>query len=108
MKVNCHVTKKRKINNQTTSESVTIINAANENFVMHRRLMLTIVIKIDDRKESENFIAADEAKKANEKKINKVTVMNEAAEKKENVAIAKFEYLTKTFSTTLIIMIFNS
>ena len=38
-----------------------IINAINENFNIHRRLLLTIVIKINERK-NKNFIA-DNAKK---------------------------------------------
>ena len=68
-----------------------MINATNENFVMHRRLMLTIAMKIDDRKKNENFIAAaidktnkaNEANEANEEKINKVIVMNETTKEKK-------------------------
>ena len=42
-----------------------MINTKNENFVIHRYLMLTIVIKIDNRK-NENFIVVDETNNANE------------------------------------------
>ena len=127
MKVNCYVTKRKKaINDQTKNEKLTIINAASENFVMHRRLILKIALKINDR-ENENFIVvvANEANETNEKEMNKIIVNDEAAkEKKEkinktiivndeainekNVTIAKSEYLTKIFSTTLMIIVFNS
>ena len=64
-----------------------MINAINENFVMHRRLMLTIVMKIDDRKKDENFIVASEANETNEtneKKINETTTIDEATEEKKS------------------------
>ena len=114
--INCHATKKRKISDQTTSENVAIVNAADEAFDVHRRFILKIALKINDRK-SENFTAADEAGETNEKKTNKTTAIDEAIKEKEvnkatvdekNVAIAKSKYLTKIFSTTLVIIIFNS
>ena len=81
-----------------------MINAKNKNFVIHRRLILTIVIKIDDRK-NENFIIVNKTNDANEtKKKNEIIVIDEATKK----IINQNRYLTKTFSTTLIIMIFNS
>ena len=85
-KINCHVTKKKTINDQTKNENVTMINAVDENFVMHRCLMLTIVMKIDDRKKNENFIIASETNETNEtnkKEINETTVIDEAAKKKK-------------------------
>ena len=111
--------RKKAINDQTENENenLTMINATNENFVMHRRLMLTIVIKIDDREKDENFTVANET---NEKKVNKTIVIDEAAKKnktiivddetinEKDVAIVKSKYLTKVFSTTLIIIVFNS
>ena len=65
-----------------------MINAASENFVVHRRFVLTIVMKIDDRKKDENFIAAaidetSETNKTNEKEINKIIVMNETTKKRK-------------------------
>ena len=95
---------------------------------MHRRLILTIVIKIDDRNEkNENFIVVDEIDETNEKnkkkqmklllltkqqkkekKINKATIVNDEAINEKDVAIVKSRYLTKTFLTTLIIIVFNS
>ena len=87
-----------------------MINVTSENFVVHRRFILKIALKIDDREKNENFIVVDEASEANktnEKEINKVIVINETINEKD-VAIAKFEYLTKTFSTILMIMTFNS
>ena len=53
----------KKIDVQTKSENITIINAINENFDMHRCLLLTIVIKIDEREKNENFTANNTAKK---------------------------------------------
>ena len=117
--------KRRKaINDQTKNENenLTMINAKNEDFVIHRRLMLTIAMKIDDRKKNENFIVADEADEANEKKVNETIVIDEVAKEinktiivddevvinEEDVAIAKSKYLTKIFSTTLMIIVFNS
>ena len=55
---------------------------------MHRRLMLTIVIKIDDRKKNENFVivAIDETNKTNEtneKEINKTIAIDEATKEKK-------------------------
>ena len=84
-----------------------MINAESENFVMHRRLMLTVVMKIDNRKKNENFTAAGEA---GEKKISEITAIDEAAEKekKEKVIVSQNRYLTKIFSTALVIIAFNS
>ena len=71
---------------------------------------------MNDRK-NENFIAADEADETNEKKTNEITVIDEAIKEKEvskiivdekGVTIAKLEYLTKIFSTILVIIVFNS
>ena len=45
-----------------------MINATSENFVVHRRLMLTVALKVDDRNEkNENFTAVDEADEADKK-----------------------------------------
>ena len=41
-----------------------MINVINENFVVHRRLILTIIIKIDERKKDEN-LTVDNATKIN-------------------------------------------
>ena len=40
----------KKIMKKTNDENMTMINAINENFVMHRRLILTIDMKIDEQK----------------------------------------------------------
>ena len=118
--------RKETINAQTENEDLTIINATNENFVMHCCLILTIALKINDRNEkNKNFTAVNEANEANEtnenetitideaakreKEINKAIIVDdEAVNDEKNVAIAKSKYLTKVFSTTLIIIIFNS
>ena len=64
-----------------------MIHAKNENFVMHRRVILTIALKIDDRNEKdENFIVANET---NEKKVNKTIVINEIMKKKV-IKVLKF------------------
>ena len=123
--INCHATARKQINNQTTNKNVTMINAIDEVFSVHRRFVLKIALKIDDRKKNENFIAvaANEANETNEK-INKwdycykrnnkknknktIIVDDETIINKKNVAIAKLKYLTKIFSTTLMIIIFNS
>ena len=125
-KVSCHTTNnKKKINVQTKEKGLTMINATSGDFVMHRRLMLKIALKINDRK-NENFTVAGEADETNEEKINEVIAIDETAEKEEekvnktitaddeainggkDVTIAKSKYLTKVFSTTLVIMVFNS
>ena len=71
---------------------------------------------MSDRK-NENFTAADETSETNEKKTNETTAIDEAIKEKKvnkaiadekDVAIAKSRYLTKIFSTTLMIIIFNS
>ena len=84
-----------------------MINAESEDFVMHRRLMLTVAMKIGDREENENFTAADEA---GEEKVNEITVIDEAAEEEEKkeVIVNQNRYLTKAFSTALVIIAFNS
>ena len=114
--INCHAAKRRKVSDQTASENVTIVNATDEAFGVHRRFILKVALKMSDRK-SENFTAAGEADEANEKKTNETTVIDEAVEEEEvnkttadeeDVAIAKSEYLTKAFSTILVIIIFNS
>ena len=127
---NCHAAKRRKANDQTTSRNVAIVNAVDEVFDMHRRFVLKIALKVDDRKD-ENFTAAvadeaDEANEANEanekeidettvideavkeEKVNKATTVDDEAVNEEDVAIAKSKYLTKIFSTVLVIIIFNS
>ena len=110
--------RKKAANVQTEGEDVAMINAADENCSIHRRFVLKIALKIDDREEDENFTAADEADEAdeaNEKEVDEAAAINEAAEKEKeilinekNVAIAKSEYLTKVFSTALVIIAFNS
>ena len=114
--INCHATKRKKINDQTTNENVTIVNAADETFDVHRRFILKIALKMSDRK-NENFTAANEADETNEKKTNEITAIDETIKEKKinkttadekGVAIAKSKYLTKIFSTTLVIIIFNS
>ena len=83
--INCHATTKKQINDQTTNEKVTMINAIDEIFNMHRRLILTIALKIDDRnKKNKNFIAVviDEANETNEKKVNTIIVIDETTKKK--------------------------
>ena len=71
---------------------------------------------MNDRK-NENFTAANEADEANEKKTNEITAIDEAVKEKKvnktiadekDVAIAKSKYLTKIFSTILVIITFNS
>ena len=71
---------------------------------------------MSDRK-NENFTAANEADETNEKKTNEITAIDETIKEKKinkttadekGVAIAKSKYLTKIFSTTLVIIIFNS
>ena len=68
-------------------------------------------------REGENFTAAGEAGGADEKEANETTAIDEAVEEEEvgritadeeGVAIAKSEYLAKTFSTALVIIAFNS
>ena len=62
--INCHATKRKKVNNQTANENVAIVNAIDEIFDVHRRFIL-----IDEK--NENFtaaVAANEADKTNEKK----------------------------------------
>ena len=54
----------KKVNCQTNDEDITIVNAINENFVVHRRLLLTIVIKIIDRKKNEDFTTDNATKKS--------------------------------------------
>ena len=56
-------TSKKKINCQTKNENITIVNVINENFVVHRRLLLTIAIKMIDRKKNKNFIVDNATKK---------------------------------------------
>ena len=89
-KINCHATKRRKkTHNQTENgdENLAMINAKNENFVIHRRLMLTVVMKIGDW-EDENFTVVNEANGAGETNEEKdeITAIDEAAkeEKKSN------------------------
>ena len=76
----------KKINDRAKNENekkVEMTNATNENFDMHRRFVLTIALKIVDRKESEIFTADDTT---DEEKINEITVIDEAI-KKVNVVI---------------------
>ena len=78
--------RKKKINDQTTNENVAIINATNEIFNIHRRFVLKVALKVDDREKDENFTAvvideASEADETNEKKVNKTVVIDEAAKK---------------------------
>ena len=53
----------KEINCYTNDESLTIVNTINKNFDMHRRLILTIVIKIDERKKNKNLIVDNATKK---------------------------------------------
>ena len=93
-----------------------MINAVDENFVMHRRFVLTVALKIGDRNENFTTAAIGEADEAsetnekNEKKVDEATAIDEAIkEKKEKeIVINQNRYLTKIFSTALVIMIFNS
>ena len=43
-----------------------------------------------------------------QQKKNKAIIVDDEAVNEKNIAIAKFEYLTKIFSTILMIIIFNS
>ena len=83
--------RKKKISNQTTNKNITIVNAADEVFDIHRRFVLTIAIKIDDRKKNENFTAAvaNETSETNEEKVNKTTAIDEAAKKKRLLLTTK-------------------
>ena len=91
---------------------------------MHRRLMLTVAMKIDDRKENENFIAVDEANEANEtnetKKTNeeKVNDIRKCLKKTfilivslifmtSNLTLNSRDCLTKILLTIVTIVVFN-
>ena len=63
-----------------------MINAIDKVFSVHRRFILKIALKIDDREKNENFIDANEANETNEtneKKVNKTIVIDEAIKEKE-------------------------
>ena len=74
-------------------------NAADEDFAMHRRLMLTVALKIGDRDEKdENFTAAaaSEADGADGEKISETTAIGEAGE-----AVKKEEEINRTMPKCL-------
>ena len=85
-----------------------MINAINENFVMHRRFVLTIALKIDNRNKKDKNITVvvidetNETSETNEKKKNKVIAIDETAKKIKK--INKKQYLIINFLTK----IFNS
>ena len=73
---NCHATARRQVNDQAANEDVAMTNAANEDFAMHRRLMLAVAMKIDDREKGENITAVDEAGEADEEEEEHSSLIN--------------------------------
>ena len=63
----------KKINCYANDESLTIVNAINEDFDMYRRLLLIVVMKVDEREKDENFIADN----ATKEKVNKIIAVND-------------------------------
>ena len=130
MKANCHATEKRQLNDQAKNGGggLAMINAENGDFVMHRRFVLTVALKVDDRGGGgEDFTAAaigeaggaggtGGAEKAGGEEVSDIPKCLKKAFilavsltfMTSNLALNSRDCLTKALSTAVAIVAFNS
>ena len=91
---------------KTDGEGMAMINAVGENFAVHRRLILTVVMEVGEREEGEDLTAGNAAGEG----VGKATVADgEAGEAVGGGVVDEGSiYLTKVSWTALWIIVFNS